>query len=1256
MEFDPYHKWLGIPPRQQPPHHYRLLGLALFECDPDVISHAAEERLSHLRSHEQGPHCALARQLTAEIEAAQACLLSVPQRTAYDFELRLRMPIEPAAPRVDPFSAAAPIESSLPPAHSNPFGGAGSPPASNPDVDPFANVAPLAASAPLMPLPHPFSDPGNYAAPVHLCGSPPAYAAPTYSAHTPPPPVFGVALTPPPAPPNAARILLWIVAGSSLAFVLLLLASIALVASLRRDELAAESSAAGEPTGVIAASGSRVASPPFETTDSSVDSPDIVRLPETTEPAAMPMVTLAPAPAPRKFDTYNWLGRMELARDAVRPGWREVPTGLQSDPAAAPCIRIPGMYSYDPRNKANYTLTIEVTRISPRGAFLVGLPANDKNLALVIDDRSASDQWITCLDQLDGLPAAQSSWATRGEILPMNVRRTLTIRVRHTSIACTADKREVYRFDDVPARIKPSTLAPALADEPLPAIGAVQGEFLVTHIRVDCHFPDEKLPAPPPQQPSVETKPSPMGADPVLADSPKRIGRPAAKAPKSIDDMRRMLEGKSVLNVLAQVRLPADVLRGSANRQEESLVIAPESVVRLPRTRFRHYVVHLAAERLEAKGALILGSVYGRQRFHLTLDGKSPTGKLYSGAERISGSYAYSPRREDPAWFDDQVRLVSFLVDQPGSQLQIWRDGDRLSQNAGRLSVSLPESWRPVETSELYLATTNSTFRIDAIALERPYGLIFGDSPSGSAGRPDVPPPAHEPLLFAASEEHPWPAVRAPLPPRIEQALAQERIEDELYDHYLAATTRSARLTLAAKLHAASRRTDSPGLRHELLRAAAQAAGSAGDYRLMFAILDDYSRWFDSTGYDLAFEVVESLDQATESMWHAAIMSRAYLELADRAIGEQQLFWAEKAITLGQSRAVRFRGQSQLASLFTRKSSDRRNIETKLRALQPAREILLTRPDDPAANLAWGRFVALSCGNFPRGLAHLGKGPHQDPLVQLALRDLVGGKGSAALAALGDAWAEQANSLFDFERRHAEERASFWYQQALQDNPPPDVELFARKYVQARLRQSADYASTNPVRLLGEIVLDDMPDWPHVGPWKRIPESRAIGVDEPADHARIWPPLDVYGEFKIDLGVANRPTKGLLFVVIPVRGRSCAFVLDLNRKICGLSNIDGRSHHQHASSQRLDLANLNALRMLSVRVDSYDPSPTQATVSAKLNDKQIFTWTGKAESLSLPPEYALDAPQRIGIGIDRGTLQFEYLTIQFNGGHGTWSP
>lgn len=39
--FDPYLKWLGIPPEHQPPNHYTLLGIPQFESDREVIQNAA---------------------------------------------------------------------------------------------------------------------------------------------------------------------------------------------------------------------------------------------------------------------------------------------------------------------------------------------------------------------------------------------------------------------------------------------------------------------------------------------------------------------------------------------------------------------------------------------------------------------------------------------------------------------------------------------------------------------------------------------------------------------------------------------------------------------------------------------------------------------------------------------------------------------------------------------------------------------------------------------------------------------------------------------------------------------------------------------------------------------------------------------------------------------------------------------------------------------------------------------------------------
>lgn len=49
--FDPYHRWLLIPPSEQPPNHYRLLGLQAFESSVEVIENVAARQSTHVRRH-----------------------------------------------------------------------------------------------------------------------------------------------------------------------------------------------------------------------------------------------------------------------------------------------------------------------------------------------------------------------------------------------------------------------------------------------------------------------------------------------------------------------------------------------------------------------------------------------------------------------------------------------------------------------------------------------------------------------------------------------------------------------------------------------------------------------------------------------------------------------------------------------------------------------------------------------------------------------------------------------------------------------------------------------------------------------------------------------------------------------------------------------------------------------------------------------------------------------------------------------------
>ena len=90
-KFDPYHKWLGISPKDQPPNHYRLLALDVFESDAEVIDAAANRQMAYLQQRATGEHGALSQKLLNEVATAKVCLLSPARKAEYDEQLRPKL-------------------------------------------------------------------------------------------------------------------------------------------------------------------------------------------------------------------------------------------------------------------------------------------------------------------------------------------------------------------------------------------------------------------------------------------------------------------------------------------------------------------------------------------------------------------------------------------------------------------------------------------------------------------------------------------------------------------------------------------------------------------------------------------------------------------------------------------------------------------------------------------------------------------------------------------------------------------------------------------------------------------------------------------------------------------------------------------------------------------------------------------------------------------------------------------------------------
>lgn len=140
-DFNPYYTWLGIPLAEQPPNHYRLLGLAPFEPDPQVIAHSADRYLGYVRTLKTGPQAAIAQKILNELTAAKRCLLETEKRAEYDARLRASLPPAPAPTPAAPAAAGAPawLKSATPAAV----------PAPQPVLAPVRPISPLEAKAPV---------------------------------------------------------------------------------------------------------------------------------------------------------------------------------------------------------------------------------------------------------------------------------------------------------------------------------------------------------------------------------------------------------------------------------------------------------------------------------------------------------------------------------------------------------------------------------------------------------------------------------------------------------------------------------------------------------------------------------------------------------------------------------------------------------------------------------------------------------------------------------------------------------------------------------------------------------------------------------------------------------------------------------------------------------------------------------------------------------------------------------------------------
>ena len=260
--------------------------------------------------------------------------------------------------------------------------------------------------------------------------------------------------------------------------------------------------------------------------------------------------------------------------------------------------------------------------------------------------------------------------------------------------------------------------------------------------------------------------------------------------------------------------------------------------------------------------------------------------------------------------------------------------------------------------------------------------------PDAPAPPPDAPPPATPP------------APRKAVPAQSEQA-AVRKVMKEVYAAELADRSAGGRQKLSEALLArADRSAGIPADQFVLLAAALDAAVEAGSLPLAFAAADRMGRLFDVDALAMKVAAATSAGGGAAQLGPPGDNVEAALALADQVAADDDYATALRVCAAVQPSTS---GNAALRARVAEKQRELGGARDAAAKVAKDFEKLKATPDDPAANLAIGRYLCFVKGDWEAGLPKLAKGS-DTALKALAAQELTHPTSADEVAVLADAW------------------------------------------------------------------------------------------------------------------------------------------------------------------------------------------------------------------------------------------------------------
>ena len=300
----------------------------------------------------------------------------------------------------------------------------------------------------------------------------------------------------------------------------------------------------------------------------------------------------------------------------------------------------------------------------------------------------------------------------------------------------------------------------------------------------------------------------------------------------------------------------------------------------------------------------------------------------------------------------------------------------------------------------------------------------------------EPPPPDHKavptPPSLPSPKTGPTPVARLD-PPGAQKAKELTAAVRDTYKADYAKKTPADRADLAEKLlKLATESKDDPAARYVLCCEARDIAAAAGNWSIATDAIERIGDGFKVDVLPLKEAALLVLVKSGLAKEAAAEATEAALQGVGDAIAADQLTLAGSFLKIASSAAARSQSVPHLG-LFKKADAELKLVRLEAEAVKNARETLKTMPEDPAANLAVGRYEALRRGDWDSAIPLLAKGGDGD-LGSVARKELAAPADGAGAQKIGDDWwsaAEKLKAESPWTRTALRNRAALWYRRAL---------------------------------------------------------------------------------------------------------------------------------------------------------------------------------------------------------------------------------